>query len=596
MRLNRRIRKGEMRSCSYVRWLGLVALLPWAIPEAKADLATIFLRNGEAQTVELVAADRGQIQWKTSVNAPDIRVTLRSQVNYVLFPTTEAWRSAEEAFESGNLRQAVQGYQRVINDKQSHYYPFPGNFVSLAQERLLRCFRLQMDPAAIAKQAEVVRGEFSNLPPEFRTVDPAVAAWTALSKGKWEEVLTTLEDVKAPGPEVFFLRGRALEELGRHPEAVQEYAGVYVLNFGGSVALTQAALKRSSALMASLNDKDRQAELKAQLKIYRDLFGKGKLWEGASEELVALANGEIETIGSASGNMEKPESAGGAVIGESASVASLPPPDQRDYLLVGEIEQRVFVVGPDEGTSEAGPNLAGGVKELEYGYAFDGTGGGIRIGKVDGSPPVFLFRVQFNPAETDGIVVDLNEGTTGGCGLYLRKGEIVLGWSPKGGGKKEYVIGKAEKATLQSVLVHAWKDGTMMINVNGERQELQVPAGGLKLGKSLVAAIGYGGNGNRTERGTAIKIETVPFKGTVQHFSVGSGGSLVEIEEREVERFGKRVALVPPQPADGGAEEAPAAPDKNSPAPEEGTPAAPEQSKSDKGGAAKGNAKGDAKE
>ncbi|MEN8715978.1 MAG: hypothetical protein ABF384_13790, partial [Verrucomicrobiales bacterium] len=148
-----------------------------------ADLATIYLKDGQARTVELVSAERGQVRWRSSAAAKEEQATLRSQIDFVAFPTTGAWREAEDAFESGRIPQAVTKYRLVIADQLAHFYPVPGNFVSLAQERLLRCFRRQMDVAAIAKQAELVRGEFLNLPPELRVVPPEVEAWKALAKG-----------------------------------------------------------------------------------------------------------------------------------------------------------------------------------------------------------------------------------------------------------------------------------------------------------------------------------------------------------------------------------------------------------------------------
>ncbi|MDF1861456.1 MAG: hypothetical protein P1U87_14665 [Verrucomicrobiales bacterium] len=524
----------------------LAACLP--LP-ARADLATIYLKNGQARTVELEAADRGQVQWRASASSGEVQSTLRSQIEYVNFPTTEIWRDAEDAFESGDLGEAITKYQLVIADKTSHYYPIPGNFVSLAQERLLRCYRIRMNAAAVAKQAQVVREEFLNLPPEFRKFDPAVTGWVALAKKDWAGVMEALKQVEQPGPEVFYLRGRALEETGKTQEAIQEYAGAYVLNFGGSVALTQAALQRSASLLAAIGDRDRNAELKAQVKLYRDLFGDGELWKGAPENLLQLADAEIKALGSAEGNMEKPESApataAGTVAEESGAVAVLPPADQRDYLLVSELEERVFIIRSDAPSGE--PVLQGGVVEKDYGYEFDGTGGGLRIGSVDASKPVWVLRTVFNPATSDAVILDVNDRTRGGAGLYLREGILTFVWFPRGAKRELVSLGKVEEGTLQTVRVHVQGDGKVIAVVNGERTEHKVRGGGVKLAGKLVLSVGYAGTG-RTEAGTALGGAFIPFKGTLQHASIATGSSIVEIEEREVELYSKLIQLIPPEP------------------------------------------------
>jgi hypothetical protein len=534
----------------------LAACLPWP---ARGDLATIYLKNGQARTVELESADRGQVQWRASASSGEVQSTLRSQIEYVNFPTTEIWRDAEDAFESGDLGTAITKYQLVIADKASHYYPIPGNYVSLAQERLLRCYRIRMNAAAVAKQAQVVREEFLNLPPEFRKFDPAVTGWVALAKKDWAGVMEALKQVEQPGPEVFYLRGRALEETGKKQEAIQEYAGAYVLNFGGSVALTQAALQRSASLLASLGDRDRSEELKAQVKLYRDLFGDGKLWEGASENLLQLADAEIKALGSAEGNMEKPDSgpatAAGTVAEESGAVAALPPADQRNYFLVSELEKRVFITRSDEPSGE--PVLQGGVVEKDYGYEFNGTGGGLRIGSVDASKPVWMMRVIFNPATSDAVILDLNDGTKGGVGLYLREGTLTFVWFPKGAKRELLSLGKVQEGTLQTVWILVEGDGKVIAVVNGERTDHKVKGGGVKLGGKMVLSVGYAGTGP-TDAATALGGNFTPFKGTLQHASIATATSVVEIQEREVELYSKAIRLIPPQ-SEEEPEEKPAA-------------------------------------
>ena len=111
-------------------------------------------------------------------------------------------------------------------------------------------------------------------------------------------------------------------------------------------------MQRSASLLNKLADSDRKAELQAQVKIYRDLFGVGKLWGDAPEALVLLADGKIESIGGAAeGDMEKPGSkSGGVVASTSGTAATAAPLGERDYILPEELPERVIYVGGGRGS------------------------------------------------------------------------------------------------------------------------------------------------------------------------------------------------------------------------------------------------------
>ena len=516
-----------------------------------ADLATIYLKDGQARTVELVSAERGQVRWRASTASTEEQATLRSQIAYVAFPTTGAWREAEDAFESGRIAKAVTKYRLVIADQLAHFYPVPGNFVSLAQERLLRCYRRQMDVAAIAKQAEVVRGEFLNLPPELRFVPPEVEAWKALAKGESEKVLAALAEVKNPTPETFYLRGRAFEASSKTEDAIQAYAGTYVLNFGGPLNYTRDALQRSASLLNKLADDDRKAELQAQVKIYRDLFGAGKLWGDAPDTLVQLADGKIESIGGAEGDMEKPGSkSGGVVASTSGTSATAAPLEERDYILPEELPERVFYVGGDE---EASVN--GGTKEAD-GYAFDGTGGKVVISPIDANLPSMNIRVRFKPETENGVIADANVAKRGGFGIYLKEGELFVAWDSAKGKLKTWKVGKATVGETTNLLLGCSPGGTLNIVVGREKRTEEIDKGGLALGKDLAVILGSTGDGRN--KGAADGGDHPPFKGKIYHFSISSGANYNAFKDKEIEKFGKRIVLLPPLPKpEEGEEEKP---------------------------------------
>ncbi|MEM9018689.1 MAG: hypothetical protein AAGC68_16895, partial [Verrucomicrobiota bacterium] len=189
--------------------------------QAEADLATVYLKDGRAITVELAGVDPGQLRWTPTTGSSEVQTFFRNEIKSVDFPTTPSWRAAESAFESGRLNEADKLYEEVIADPVSNYHPIPGNFVSLSKLRLLELRRLEMEPKAIGKAFSRLRSDFLGLAPELRVEDPVVLAWIAASKEQWEKVLSLLEPVSVRDPETSYLRGRALEETGKGELAIQ---------------------------------------------------------------------------------------------------------------------------------------------------------------------------------------------------------------------------------------------------------------------------------------------------------------------------------------------------------------------------------------
>jgi len=81
-------------------------------------LGTIHLKEGKSVTVEIVAADRGQVLWKAD-NKPETKTQpyFRSQIDYVDFPSTDLWIQAENAYESGKIDEAIALYRQVIDNR-----------------------------------------------------------------------------------------------------------------------------------------------------------------------------------------------------------------------------------------------------------------------------------------------------------------------------------------------------------------------------------------------------------------------------------------------------------------------------------------------
>jgi len=526
-------------------WLrgGVVALCSLA-GVAKAELATIYLKSGEARTVELVNADRGQISWKDSASAREVKQTFRSDVDYVVFPTTPEWREAEELRESGKFAEAIPAYQKVVASPATHFYPFPGNYTSLAIQRLLQCYRNLMDVQRIAQQAAAVRQELTNLPPGLREVDPANLAWVAMAEKKWDVMLAEANKVDPPTPESFFLKGRALEEMGKKAEAIQAFAGVYTLNFGGNLLLTQSALERSAALLSQLGIPEREIELIAQLKLYRDLFGNGDLWEGASEKLKQLADGEIQTLGEPEGEMvAKPASSGGTVIEEGGTGAVTADANSRNYLLPQDLPERAVLINGKKANDAV--VVTSGAAKGDNGYLFDGTGGGgLLVNGIDASQLVLRLRLRFVPENPDAALFEMNEGKGGGMGIYLEGGKVMLVWAPKGKAKKTHTIGKVPVGSPSTIDFRAGRlgqKGNLVVTLNGEQTKIETPSAGLNLAKSLTASVG---DAKKNAGDPVLDGKNhPPFEGEMEHVSIATGKSVAEITDMEISQFGKPLQL-----------------------------------------------------
>ena len=540
------------------RIIVVVAVIFLAGGVGRAELATMHLRDGRSLTVELMQVDRGQIQWKVSASVTQVQQTLRSQIDYVDFPPTNEWEAAEAAFQSGKLNEAIHLYTTVLNAPASQFYPMPGNFASLAKVRLLDCHRIRMDMKAIAAQAAIVRDEFADLPPSHRKLDPEVTAWVAISRQNWQAAIDAVKDVKIPTPETYLVRGMAYEGIGALEEAIRQYAGAYVLNFGGPTELTRTSLRRSAEMLAKLKSQDRQNELQGLVKIYQDLFGKGNLWEGAPEWLVKLAAGELVVMSELAENMEAPEKPGGdngAIGQKSAALAGLPPLAEREWILTDELSERAYVVGPGE--AEVKRTLNQGVTQSESGYVFDGTGGNVVISGFAASQPFVRIRADLTPGTTDGVIAEM-QGGAGGFGLYLKKGEVRFAWAPKGDRVETFPLGKLEEGVR----------GNLVITCAGDRK---VRVSGLNLGEQEVHSLRSKKKGLEILDGQGVVLgdlhpqepsnkgweKTTPFTGIIHHFSVVSGENGEQVRELQLKAFNGRNPRFTPPPVEEAPKEEP---------------------------------------
>lgn len=279
--------------------------------DMKGQEVTIELSNGTILSARVESVDSSSMAIRAGAGQAIARLDY-AQIDSVEWPETPAWIEAEQWFRLGRYQEAVETFREIAGKKDSRetFYPAPGNFATKAQLRLLDCFRLLGDADKLAEMFPQL--EADKLPASQRKLPVTYRAWADVGSEKWAEVLKATEpDAKNPartteeGIELAYLRGIALEESGRVSEAQLAYASAYSLNAATDLRLSEWALRRSIAMLertAAEREKARDErreeaedlfELRAQVKLYASLFGKGNLWDEAGPLAVAALEEDL---------------------------------------------------------------------------------------------------------------------------------------------------------------------------------------------------------------------------------------------------------------------------------------------------------------
>lgn len=265
---------------------------------AQTEPSIVYLKNGQKLEGEVAGSDATKLQWKVPGAAAGSRTIPYSDIIWVDFPDSAAWREALTLFYSNQYQEAAEKLTAIsISRGKDSFYPAPGNFSTLADRRLLDCYRRLILPAEIPNVQQ--RIEWDKLPPDERDAQVVIDLWGAIGSSEWDralEIAGQLDKELAPGhaalAEVAYLRGRALEAKGQKGDAVFAYADIIGPFPGANRLLAKDALKRSAAMLDG--DAERGAELKALVHIYAKSFGNGQLWTEASAAMKALLNEPIE--------------------------------------------------------------------------------------------------------------------------------------------------------------------------------------------------------------------------------------------------------------------------------------------------------------
>lgn len=262
----------------------LVALLA-GIPALLAQPAVLILKSGTVHKGELVRVTDGFTELRIASGGVSSISFNHENVERVDFPATPAWKHAIALYDQGDHGKAAVALEEIARDRSPRtYHPAPGNFSTLADRRLIDCYRRTLDPKKLASVAR--RIEWDRLPPEERGVRPLSELWALAGEAKWSEAereATQFREKLPPGDdlagEVSYLEGLALEGQGRIPEALLAYGRAIGLYPGAARHLAGDAVRRSVQLLDGIGT--RQRERDALLVVYAKCFGDGTLWEGA---------------------------------------------------------------------------------------------------------------------------------------------------------------------------------------------------------------------------------------------------------------------------------------------------------------------------
>jgi tetratricopeptide (TPR) repeat protein len=277
--------------------LGGVSLL--LAPSLSAAPATVHLKSGREVKIDLISVDSAELKWRLDSLSANVQTMPLEQIDYVEFPPLPAFRLAMEAFGDDNFKRAAELLEPIAGVQYSgNYYPAPGNYSTLARRRLIDCYRHLADAPKIAEH--LVKLEKDLLPPAERALGSLVDCWAAVGAEEWEGALEIadaakdIDPVSPEGVELAFLKGTAYSALGKEEDALTELSKAYTLNLGADARYIEPAAKKAGEIL--LHNEERLPELKGVLQYYSKVYRHdGRLWEGAGDELNAVAALGLET-------------------------------------------------------------------------------------------------------------------------------------------------------------------------------------------------------------------------------------------------------------------------------------------------------------
>lgn len=277
----------------------LLAMVPGAGAQEDIEAAMIFFKDGRALAGRVSAVESDRILWSLP-GLPQPQGFPYSEVDFVEFPQSIAWREAMALFDEGNYREAVAKFRTISEARdKSSYFPAPGNFSSLARRRLLDCHRRLRQAEEISVLAKTI--DWERLPKRERGMAGIIECWAAVGRENWPEARQAFEkarketaEIDPAAGELAYLNGLILIGEGKPEEASVRFGRAYAADASADAGMAADALKR--AIQVVQLDPERIAELRALVRLYAELHGNGELWPEAGEALKRLrAEAEAES-------------------------------------------------------------------------------------------------------------------------------------------------------------------------------------------------------------------------------------------------------------------------------------------------------------
>lgn len=281
------------------RWIvsSLIVLWGTSVAFGQGRSSAIVLKNGQALEGEVKEVTETGVKWVLP-GLPQPQIYRYDQIDSIEFAATEEWHNAMTLFQQGNYPEAAKAFKAIsLKRDSSTHYPAPGNFASLADRRLLDCYRRMRTASDIAYIAK--RIEWDKLPSRERLVEGIIDCWAAVGNENWDEAEKAIETAKekrlAISPasaELAYIAG--LIALGKEQpnEAVLHFSRSYGPDAAADASMAADALERCIEIVRT--DSERASELRAMVRLYVELYGNGSLWEEADDFLRKIA---LEVVG-----------------------------------------------------------------------------------------------------------------------------------------------------------------------------------------------------------------------------------------------------------------------------------------------------------
>lgn len=275
-------------------WIVSSLIVPWgsSVGFGQGRSSAIVLKNGQALEGEVKEVTETGVKWVLP-GLPQPQIYRYDQIDSIEFAPTEEWHEAMTLFRQGNYPEAAKKFKAIsLKRDSSTHYPAPGNFASLADRRLLDCYRRMRTASDIAYIAK--RIEWDKLPSRERLVEGIIDCWAAVGNENWAEAEQAIESAKerrlAISPasaELAYVAGLIASGKNQPNEAVLHFSRAYGPDAAADASMAADALKQCIEIVRT--DSERASELRAMVRLYIELHGNGSLWDEADDFLRTVA-------------------------------------------------------------------------------------------------------------------------------------------------------------------------------------------------------------------------------------------------------------------------------------------------------------------